>query len=203
MTTSCANLALLAQQYSRGASTRTGVFRRDPSPVLERRCERWQTQPFHQRTRFSSLQLSRFEKTNWRTPSSTKSLRTLSQWLHEGIAQLVEGKSTQSSGRQLSQLFRQTMRSPSTLSKGNFMGFSAIEARLAYDQSSSPLSNSSTQHPVWPIYKEFLNASDKAVPPRPLCVQPFTRTTANSRTKSPATSKNATETRNHISSSLN
>ena len=57
------------------------------------------------------------------------------QWLHEGIAQLVEGKSTQSSGRQLSQLFQADHALPFNTLEGNFMGFSAIEARLAYDQS--------------------------------------------------------------------
>lgn len=47
----------------------------------------------------------------------------------------MEGKSTQSSGRQLSQLFQADHALPFNTLEGNFMGFSAIEARLAYDQS--------------------------------------------------------------------
>jgi tetratricopeptide (TPR) repeat protein len=57
------------------------------------------------------------------------------QWLHEGIAQLVEGKSTQSSGRQLSQLFQADHAIPFNTLEGSFMNFSALEARLAYDES--------------------------------------------------------------------
>ena len=57
------------------------------------------------------------------------------QWLHEGIAQLVEGRSTQSRGRQLSQLFQASHALPFNTLEGSFMNFSSIEANLAYDQS--------------------------------------------------------------------
>lgn len=57
------------------------------------------------------------------------------QWLHEGVAQLVEGKSTQSSGHQLAQLFASDHALPFNQLEGSFMNFSSLEARLAYDQS--------------------------------------------------------------------
>jgi hypothetical protein len=57
------------------------------------------------------------------------------QWLHEGIAQMVEGRSTQSQGRQLSQLFQASHALPFNTLEGSFMNFSSIEANLAYDQS--------------------------------------------------------------------
>ena len=57
------------------------------------------------------------------------------QWLHEGIAQLVEGKTTQSSGPQLSQLFQADHALPFNTLEGSFMNFTSAEARLAYDQS--------------------------------------------------------------------
>lgn len=57
------------------------------------------------------------------------------QWLHEGVAQLVEGRSTQSSGRQLAQLFQADHALPFNTLEGSFMNFTSGEARLAYDQS--------------------------------------------------------------------
>lgn len=57
------------------------------------------------------------------------------QWLHEGIAQVVEPKSVSSNGRRLSQLFAAQKEIPFNALEGSFMRFSGMEATLAYDES--------------------------------------------------------------------
>ncbi len=57
------------------------------------------------------------------------------QWLHEGIAQLLEPRTTDAHGHRLAQLFRAQQEIPFNALKGGFMRFSTIEAVLAYDES--------------------------------------------------------------------
>jgi len=57
------------------------------------------------------------------------------QWLHEGIAQLVEPKSLNANGYRLAQLFRDQQEIPFNGLEGGFMRFSTVEAMLAYDES--------------------------------------------------------------------
>jgi len=57
------------------------------------------------------------------------------QWLHEGIAQLVEPKTLEANGRRLAQLFRGQQQIPYNMLEGNFNRFSTGEAVLAYDES--------------------------------------------------------------------
>ena len=57
------------------------------------------------------------------------------QWLHEGIAQLLEPKTTDARGHRLAQLFRAQQEIPFNALEGGFMRFSTIEAVLAYDES--------------------------------------------------------------------
>jgi tetratricopeptide (TPR) repeat protein len=56
-------------------------------------------------------------------------------WLNEGVAQIEEGKSSASTGRQLSQLFSAGNEIPFNTLEGSFMNFSAPEAALAYAES--------------------------------------------------------------------
>jgi hypothetical protein len=56
-------------------------------------------------------------------------------WLNEGIAQIEEGKSSASNGRQLAQLFASGNEIPFNVLEGSFMSFSAPEATLAYAES--------------------------------------------------------------------
>ncbi len=56
-------------------------------------------------------------------------------WLHEGLAQLEEGKSSASNGRPLSQLFKDNNEIPFNVLEGSFMQFSAPQATLAYAES--------------------------------------------------------------------
>jgi hypothetical protein len=56
-------------------------------------------------------------------------------WLHEGIAQLEEGKSSASYGRLLAQLFGAEREIPYNVLEGSFMQFSTPEATLAYAES--------------------------------------------------------------------
>jgi tetratricopeptide (TPR) repeat protein len=56
-------------------------------------------------------------------------------WLHEGLAQLEEGKSSASNGRPLSQLFQAGNEIPYNVLEGSFMQFSSAQATLAYAQS--------------------------------------------------------------------
>jgi tetratricopeptide (TPR) repeat protein len=56
-------------------------------------------------------------------------------WLNEGIAQIEEGKSSASAGRQLSQLFAAGNEIPFNMLEGSFISFSAPEANVAYAES--------------------------------------------------------------------
>jgi hypothetical protein len=56
-------------------------------------------------------------------------------WLNEGVAQIEEGKSSASNGRQLSQLFAAGNEIPFNTLEGSFMNFSAPEATVAYAES--------------------------------------------------------------------
>jgi tetratricopeptide (TPR) repeat protein len=56
-------------------------------------------------------------------------------WLNEGIAQVEEGKSSASNGRQLTQLFAGGNEIPFNVLEGSFMSFSAPEATVAYAES--------------------------------------------------------------------
>jgi len=62
------------------------------------------------------------------------------QWLHEGIAQLVEPKSIGSEGRQLAQLFTSQRNIPLNVLEGSFMRFSGMEAAVAYAESLAAVS---------------------------------------------------------------
>ncbi len=57
------------------------------------------------------------------------------QWLHEGIAQVLEPKDLGSRGRRLQQLFAAQQEIPFNALEGGFMNFSTAEAILAYDES--------------------------------------------------------------------
>ena len=57
------------------------------------------------------------------------------QWLNEGIAQAMEPKSLSSNGNRLAQLFRSQHEIPFNSLEGSFMGFSPLQAALAYDES--------------------------------------------------------------------
>jgi tetratricopeptide (TPR) repeat protein len=57
------------------------------------------------------------------------------QWLHEGIAQLVEPRSLDARGQRLSQLFQAQHALPFYMLEGGFMNLSSSEATVAYDQS--------------------------------------------------------------------
>jgi Peptidase MA superfamily len=56
-------------------------------------------------------------------------------WLNEGVAQIEEGKSSGSNGRQLAQLFASGYEIPFNVLEGSFMNFSAPEATVAYAES--------------------------------------------------------------------
>jgi tetratricopeptide (TPR) repeat protein len=56
-------------------------------------------------------------------------------WLNEGVAQVEEGKSSASNGRQLAQLFAAGNEIPFNMLEGSFMNFSAAEANVAYAES--------------------------------------------------------------------
>lgn len=56
-------------------------------------------------------------------------------WLHEGIAQVEEGKSAATYGRPLAQLFGAGREIPYNVLEGSFMRFSTPEATLAYAES--------------------------------------------------------------------
>jgi hypothetical protein len=57
------------------------------------------------------------------------------QWLHEGIAQLLEPRTTAPFGQRLGQLMSQHQALPFNMLEGSFIRFSTPEARLAYDES--------------------------------------------------------------------
>jgi hypothetical protein len=56
-------------------------------------------------------------------------------WLNEGIAQMEEGKSSASIGRQLAQLFASGNEIPFNVLEGSFMNFNANAATVAYAES--------------------------------------------------------------------
>ena len=56
-------------------------------------------------------------------------------WLHEGIAQIEEGKSSATYGRPLAQLFKDGNEIPFNVLEGSFMQFSSTQATLAYAES--------------------------------------------------------------------
>jgi len=56
-------------------------------------------------------------------------------WLHEGVAQAEEGKSSAAYGSQLAQLFAESHEIPYNVLEGSFMRFSTPEAVLAYAES--------------------------------------------------------------------
>lgn len=57
------------------------------------------------------------------------------QWLHEGIAQLLEPRSSAAFGARLGQLMSAHQALPFNMLEGSFIRFSTPEARLAYDES--------------------------------------------------------------------
>jgi tetratricopeptide (TPR) repeat protein len=57
------------------------------------------------------------------------------QWLHEGIAQMVEPRSLTGRGQRLGQLFRAQRAIPYNMLEGGFMNLSSAEAAVAYDES--------------------------------------------------------------------
>jgi hypothetical protein len=56
-------------------------------------------------------------------------------WLNEGVAQMEEGRSSATNGRQLAQLFATGNEIPFNMLDGSFMSFSAGEATVAYAES--------------------------------------------------------------------
>lgn len=61
-------------------------------------------------------------------------------WLHEGIAQLLEGKSLGGDGHQLALLFKGQRNLPLNALEGSFMRFSGTEAYVAYAESLAAVS---------------------------------------------------------------
>ena len=57
------------------------------------------------------------------------------QWLHEGIAQLIEPKSLGSNGRPLARLFAAEREIPYNALEGSFANFSSMQATVAYAES--------------------------------------------------------------------
>jgi hypothetical protein len=57
------------------------------------------------------------------------------QWLNEGVAQLVEGRSPATRGARLARLYKDGNPLPLKQLEKSFMGFSQTEAVLAYDES--------------------------------------------------------------------
>jgi tetratricopeptide (TPR) repeat protein len=57
------------------------------------------------------------------------------QWLHEGIAQMVEPRSLNGRGRGLAQLFQAQRALPYNMLEGGFLSLSSAEATVAYDES--------------------------------------------------------------------
>jgi tetratricopeptide (TPR) repeat protein len=56
-------------------------------------------------------------------------------WLHEGIAQLEDGSSSASHGRDLERLFASGNEIPFNMLEGSFMNFSSVQASIAYAES--------------------------------------------------------------------
>ena len=57
------------------------------------------------------------------------------QWLHEGIAQMVEPRNLSGRGQRLSQLFQAQRALPYNMLESGFMSLSSTEAAVAYDES--------------------------------------------------------------------
>ena len=57
------------------------------------------------------------------------------QWLHEGIAQMVEPRNLSGRGRRLAQLFQAQRALPYNMLEGGFLSLSSAEAAVAYDES--------------------------------------------------------------------
>ncbi len=57
------------------------------------------------------------------------------QWLHEGIAQMMEPRTLAGRAQRLSQLFQAQRALPYNMLEGGFMGLSSSEAAVAYDES--------------------------------------------------------------------
>lgn len=57
------------------------------------------------------------------------------QWLNEGFAMIIEGRTLDGRGGRLASLFDQKKQMPLQSLEGSFMGFSGAEAMLAYDES--------------------------------------------------------------------
>jgi tetratricopeptide (TPR) repeat protein len=57
------------------------------------------------------------------------------QWLHEGIAQMVEPRNLSGRGRRLAQLFLAQRALPYNMLEGGFLSLSSAEATVAYDES--------------------------------------------------------------------
>jgi len=57
------------------------------------------------------------------------------QWLHEGIAQMVEPRNLSGRGRRLAQLFQAQRALPYNMLEGGFLSLSSAEATVAYDES--------------------------------------------------------------------
>ena len=57
------------------------------------------------------------------------------QWLHEGIAQLVEPRNLNGRGQRLAQLFQAQRALPYNMLEGGFLSLSSAEATVAYDES--------------------------------------------------------------------
>jgi tetratricopeptide (TPR) repeat protein len=61
--------------------------------------------------------------------------RRAPQWLHEGVAQMIEPRDSAPFGRRLGQLMSAQQALPFNMLEGSFMNFNSQEARLAYDES--------------------------------------------------------------------
>ncbi len=57
------------------------------------------------------------------------------QWLHEGLAQVLEPRSLGGAGRQVARLFAANREIPLNMLEGSFAQFSSLEANLAYAES--------------------------------------------------------------------
>jgi hypothetical protein len=58
-------------------------------------------------------------------------------WLNEGLAQLIEPRSSRIYAQPLAQLFEQRKETPFTVLERSFAGFSSVEAEVAYAESLS------------------------------------------------------------------
>ena len=107
-------------------------------------------------------------------------------WLHEGIAQFLEPRSLGGNGHQLSHLYKAQREIPLNALEGSFQNFSGAQAYVAYAESLAAVSYINDSYGM-SEYNASWNASARAVPPKPPCVQPSTPTTASSKLTSPNT----------------